>query len=217
MYSIFLVFEYFENDLGSLLDRMKRPFSESEIKCILNQLLLGVEFLHKNFIIHRDIKLSNLLMNNLGNIVLADFGLAREYSHPLESHTSKVVTLWYRAPELIFGSKKYHSSIDIWSIGCIFGELLLHYPLFPANNEFELLEMIYNFLGSINNDLWPGFTRLTFIKSSKFDIIFNKFNQKCTNNNFIPEINFKFKNYKNNYLLLDLLKKLLFYDPFDKN
>ena len=84
---------------------------------------------------------------NLGQIVLCDWGLARLFANPLKQHTSKVVTLWYRAPELLFGSKVYHTAVDMWAIGCIFAELLKHQPLLPGKNEMHQLQLIYELLG----------------------------------------------------------------------
>ena len=104
---IFLVFEYCEHDLSSLLTAFKNPFSESEIKCLIIQLLSALEYVHENYIIHRDIKLSNLLYNNQGVLKIADFGLARSYSDPPVLMTRTVVTLWYRSPELLLGDTDY--------------------------------------------------------------------------------------------------------------
>lgn len=119
--NIFLVFDYCSHDLATLIDRMTRPFTEAEVKRILLQLLSAVDYLHRNFIIHRDLKLSNLLIDDRGRLKLADFGLARLFGNPLTAMTPKVVTLWYRAPELLFGTDKYHSAVDMWAVGCIFG------------------------------------------------------------------------------------------------
>lgn len=119
--NIFLVFDYCSHDLATLIDRMTRPFSESEVKRIMLQLLSATEYLHRNFIIHRDLKLSNLLIDSSGRLQLADFGLARLFSNPLVAMTPKVVTLWYRAPELLLGTDKYHSAVDMWAVGAIFG------------------------------------------------------------------------------------------------
>ncbi|CAK0810147.1 unnamed protein product [Prorocentrum cordatum] len=132
--SIFLVFEYCEHDVGALLDLMERPFAQAEVKCLVIQLLKAVERLHASFVIHRDIKLSNLLLTNKGQLKLADFGLAREFSDPPEPCTVNVVTLWYRAPELLFGAR-HTTAVDVWSIGANFGELLNKRPLMPGRAE----------------------------------------------------------------------------------
>jgi len=157
--SIFLVFEFCENDFASILDKIPRPFSESEVKLIMIQLLSAVKYLHENFVLHRDIKLSNLLMKD-GNVKLADFGLARLFGNPLRPYTPKVVTLWYRPPELLLGSETYHTAADMWAVGCVFGELLQHKPLLPGRTELEQLDLIFKLLGSPNVRIWPGFDKL---------------------------------------------------------
>ncbi|KAF2070910.1 hypothetical protein CYY_007776 [Polysphondylium violaceum] len=158
--SIYLVFEYIEHDFAALIDFNNKPFKESEIKCFLLQLLRGIEYLHSHYIIHRDLKCSNLLYSDSGYLKLADFGLARKFGYPIDNITPKVVTLWYRAPELLLGAEKYSSSVDIWSIGCIFGELLLGYPLASAKNEIDQIRQIFDLLGDPNEIIWPGFSSL---------------------------------------------------------
>ena len=201
---IFLVFEYYEHDLSYIINNMKKTFQICEIKCIMLQLLNAIEYSHKLFVIHRDIKLSNILYNNKGKIVLADWGLARLYSHPLKIHTSNVVTLWYRAPELLFGCQKYHTAIDIWAIGCIFAELLKNKPLLPGKNEIEQVQLIYKLLGTPNNNIYPGWKRLPNIKKN----IYKNIDQKKYKYN---EIDQKFNIF--GHLCLDLIKKFLAYDP----
>ena len=110
--SIFLVMEYCENDLVSV----EKQFNESETKCIMLQLFKGLAYLHANYHIHRDLKLSNLLMNHKGLLKIADFGLARAFGYPLKAMTPNVVTLWYRAPELLLNSKYQTVGIDIWLV-----------------------------------------------------------------------------------------------------
>ncbi|XP_063468643.1 cyclin-dependent kinase 10 isoform X2 [Symphalangus syndactylus] len=112
--SIFLVMGYCEQDLASLLENMPTPFSEAQVKCIVLQVLRGLQYLHRNFIIHRDLKVSNLLMTDKGCVKTADFGLARAYGVPVKPMTPKVVTLWYRAPELLLGTTTQTTSIDMW-------------------------------------------------------------------------------------------------------
>ena len=107
------------------------------------QLLRGVAHLHDNWIIHRDLKTSNLLLSHKGVLKIADFGLAREYGSPLKEYTAVVVTLWYRCPELLLATKKYSTGVDIWSVGCIFGELMLMKALFPGKNEKDQLDKIF--------------------------------------------------------------------------
>lgn len=166
--SIFLVMEYCEQDLASLLDNMMKPFSEAEVKCITMQLLNGLKFLHESFIVHRDLKVSNLLMTDKGILKIADFGLARTHGLPATNMTPRVVTLWYRAPELLFGSKTHGAGIDMWATGCILAELLAHKPLFPGKSEMEMIEMIIEMLGSPSEAIWPGFSELPAIKSIYF-------------------------------------------------
>lgn len=115
---IYLVMEYCEQDLASLLDNLEKPFTESEVKCIIIQLLRGLQYLHDNFIIHRDIKVSNLLLTDEGCLKIADFGLARTFSVPSKSMTPNLVTLWYRPPELLLGSTYQTTAVDMWAAGC---------------------------------------------------------------------------------------------------
>lgn len=121
---------------------MLDAFSPSEIKTLLLQLTSAVDYLHSNWILHRDLKTSNLLMNNRGQMKVADFGMARYYGDPPPKLTQLVVTLWYRAPELLLGAEKYGAEIDLWSIGCIFGELLTKNPLLQGKNEVDQLSKV---------------------------------------------------------------------------
>lgn len=145
--SIFISMEYCEQDLASLLDNMTQPFSEAQSKCIILQVLNGLKYLHTHFIIHRDLKVSNLLLTDKGCIKIADFGLARLFSNSETKMTPNVVTLWYRAPELLFGATNHSTAIDMWAAGCILGELLLHKPLLPGKTEIQQIEMIIELLG----------------------------------------------------------------------
>ncbi|XP_022199786.1 cyclin-dependent kinase 10-like [Nilaparvata lugens] len=158
--SIFLAMEYCEQDLASLLDNMQNPFSESQVKCIMLQVLKGLKYLHQNFIVHRDLKVSNLLMTDKGCVKIADFGLARWFSLPVRPMTPKVVTLWYRAPELLLQARTQTTSVDMWAAGCILGELLGHQPLLPGTSEIAQLEQIVDLLGTPSDAIWPEYSSL---------------------------------------------------------
>uniref|UniRef100_A0A5S6KSK6 Folliculin n=1 Tax=Xenopus tropicalis TaxID=8364 RepID=A0A5S6KSK6_XENTR len=161
--SIFLVMGYCEQDLASLLENMQTPFSEAQVKCICFQLLTGLQYLHESFIVHRDLKVSNLLMTDKGCVKIADFGLARAFSIPAKQMTPKVVTLWYRAPELLLGSTTQTTAIDMWAVGCILAELLAHKPLLPGGSEIQQIDLIIQLLGTPNENIWPGFSNLPLV------------------------------------------------------
>lgn len=153
--------EYVEHDLKSLLTSMKEPFLISEIKTIMIQILSATEHMHSNWIIHRDLKTTNVLMTNRGQVKIADFGLARFFSEPAPTNlTQLVVTLWYRAPEILLGSKSYSSKVDIWSIGCIFAELISHDALLKGRSEIDQIGKIFDFFGAPTRDSWPEFNEL---------------------------------------------------------
>lgn len=158
--NIFLVLEFVEHDLKSILEDMPEPFLASEVKTLLLQLASGVAYLHDHWILHRDLKSSNLLLNNRGQLKIADFGMARYVGDPPPSLTQLVVTLWYRAPELLLGTKTYGPAIDMWSVGCIFGEILTREPLLPGKNEVDTLTKIFELCGIPSDESWPGFRRL---------------------------------------------------------
>ncbi|KAJ4342287.1 hypothetical protein N0V87_001273 [Didymella glomerata] len=155
-----LVMEFLEHDLKTLQEDMHDPFVASEVKTLLRQLTSGVAFLHENHIMHRDLKTSNILLNNRGQLKLADFGMAR-YIPPVDAPlTQLVVTLWYRAPELLLGTPNYEPEIDMWSVGCIMGELLLKQPILPGTNEVDQLSRVFSLCGLPEEKRWPGFWRL---------------------------------------------------------
>lgn len=165
--SIFLVLEFVEHDLKGILEDMPEPFLSSEVKRLLLQLTSGVSYLHENWILHRDLKTSNLLLNNRGQLKIADFGMARYVGDPPPKLTQLVVTLWYRAPELLLGTKTYDAAVDMWSVGCIFGELITREPLLQGTNEVDQMSKIFELCGVPTEESWPGFRRLPNARSLK--------------------------------------------------
>lgn len=145
--SVFMVFEYVEFDLSALILSMKY-MSSDHIRCYMKQLLSGIFYMHKQKILHRDLKTANILITRGNVLKIGDWGLARSVHTNLQRLTPKVVTLWYRAPELLLETKKYGPEIDLWSVGCIFGEMACGQAILPGCNELEQLEKIYQLCGN---------------------------------------------------------------------
>ncbi|XP_071697046.1 probable serine/threonine-protein kinase At1g54610 isoform X2 [Rutidosis leptorrhynchoides] len=153
--SLYLVFEYMEHDLTGLASSPGVKFTEPQVKCYMKQLLSGLDHCHSRGVLHRDIKGPNLLIDNNGILKIADFGLATFFGHrenvPL---TSRVVTLWYRPPELLLGATNYGVAVDLWSTGCILGELYAGKPIMPGRTEVEQLHKIFKLCGSPSDEYW---------------------------------------------------------------
>jgi cyclin-dependent kinase len=156
-----LVFEFLDQDLKKYLDACGENGLElPRVKSFLYQLLQGVAFCHDHRVLHRDLKPQNLLINTEGQLKLADFGLARAFGIPVRNYTHEVVTLWYRAPDVLMGSQTYSTQVDIWSIGCIFAEMSNGRPMFPGSSEKDQLHKIFRTLGTPNLENWPGMAEL---------------------------------------------------------
>ncbi|KAB7507948.1 Cyclin-dependent kinase 2 [Armadillidium nasatum] len=154
-------------DLKKLFDAgPKEGLPLNLVRSYMHQLLDGIAFCHSHRILHRDLKPQNLLIDNEGSIKLADFGLARAFGLPVRAYTHEVITLWYRAPEILLGSKSYCISVDIWSLGCIFAEMMTKKPLFPGDSEIDQLFRIFRILGTPTEKDWPGVSLLPDFKSS---------------------------------------------------
>ncbi|XP_027916714.1 probable serine/threonine-protein kinase At1g54610 [Vigna unguiculata] len=154
-YSLYLVFRYMHSDLTTIISRPTDKLTEPQIKCYMQQLLLGLQHCHERGVMHRDIKPSNLLVDKKGVLKIADFGLANSFAmKPEGPFTNRVVTLWYRAPELLLGSTDYGYEIDLWSAGCLLAEMFLGRPLMPGRTEVEQLHMIFKLCGTPSADYW---------------------------------------------------------------
>eukprot|EP01113_Clastostelium_recurvatum_P022403 TRINITY_DN2671_c0_g1_i2.p1 TRINITY_DN2671_c0_g1~~TRINITY_DN2671_c0_g1_i2.p1 ORF type:complete len:305 (+),score=71.09 TRINITY_DN2671_c0_g1_i2:177-1091(+) len=155
-----LIFEFLDQDLKKYMDSVNKKLNPLLIKSYLYQILLGLNYCHARRIMHRDLKPQNILIDREGGLKLADFGLARAFTVPIRAYTHEVVTLWYRAPEILLGSRHYAAPMDMWSIGCIFAELLTRDPLFPGDSEIDQLYRIFRSLGTPNETVWPGVSEL---------------------------------------------------------
>ncbi|CAG9840479.1 unnamed protein product [Diabrotica balteata] len=159
--SVVLVMEYLPMSLYEILKNKELTLTLGQIKTYLKMLLRGINYMHHNHIMHRDIKPANLLISKKGILKIADFGLARIYDHEkrrLYSH--QVATRWYRAPELLYGSRTYNMAVDMWSVGCILAEMIMRKPLFPGETDIEQLAIVLGTLGTPNSETWPGLTQL---------------------------------------------------------
>ena len=180
-----MVFQYMDHDLTGVLSQTQFMFNDAQLKSLCQQMLAGLSYLHHKGVIHRDIKGSNILVNSRGELKLADFGLARFYQKRRQSdYTNRVITLWYRPPELLFGTTIYGPEVDMWSAGyaiylfpsfftliarfmihyrddrCIMLELFTKKPVFQGTDEIHQLDVIYKVLGTPTPERWPGVTTM---------------------------------------------------------
>lgn len=157
-----LVFEYMLSDLSEVIRNSDQPITEAQVKSYMKMLLHGVAFCHENSIMHRDLKPANLLISSTGHLKICDFGLARVFDKYQSNrlYTAQVATRWYRAPELLYCASKYDEGVDLWAVGCIFGELLNKSPLFAGDTDIEQLSLVIRALGTPNETIWPSLTEL---------------------------------------------------------
>jgi cyclin-dependent kinase 12/13 len=153
--NVFMVFEYLEYDLTGVLETPEIRLSQDHIKSWSQQLLSGVHYMHTNKVIHRDLKASNLLINRKGELKIADWGLARSWNSEMKRLTNKVITLWYRPPELLLGCIEYTPKIDMWSVGCIIAEMFRRSAFLKGRNEAHQLELIFKVCGTPDKANWP--------------------------------------------------------------
>nr|DBA24562.1 TPA: hypothetical protein GDO54_012195 [Pyxicephalus adspersus] len=203
--SIFLVFDFCEHDLAGLLSNTHVKFTLAEIKKVMQMLLNGIFYIHKNKIFHRDLKPANLLITRDGVLKLADLGLARSFSldekRQQNRFTNRVVTLWYRPPELLLGERDYGPPIDLWGAGCIMAEMWTRMPIMPGNTEQHQLTLISQLCGSITSKVWPNVDKYELYQKLELPK-----GQK-------RKVKDRLKAYVKDAYALDLIDKLIVLDP----
>jgi len=158
--NVFMVFEYLEYDLTGIIESPEIKISQDHIKSWSKQLLSGVHYMHVNKIIHRDLKSSNLLINKRGELKIADWGLARSWNKEMKRLTNRVITLWYRPPELLLGCNQYTTKIDMWSVGCIIAEMFRRGGLLKGSTEANQLDLIFKTMGHPTREDWPDIDKM---------------------------------------------------------
>lgn len=200
---LYLVFEYLDLDLKKYMEAIPKEhgLGPDIVKKFMLQLVKGTRYCHSHRILHRDLKPQNLLIDKEGNLKLADFGLARAFGVPLRTYTHEVVTLWYRAPEVLLGARQYSTGVDMWSIGCIFAEMAMRQPLFPGDSEIDEIFRIFRLLGTPNEHVWAGVMSLPDFKTT-----FPQWSRKP-----LDQVVTRLDSYG-----LDLLERLITYDPLNR-
>lgn len=195
-----LVFDFVDCDLKRFME--SNVLNEQQVRHVLYQLLLSLEYCHARRVVHRDLKPQNILVERDGlGIKLADFGLARVYNYPMREYTHEIITLWYRAPEVLLGTVQYFPTVDMWSVGCIFYELAHKKCLFCGDSEIDQLFKIFRVMGTPTEANWPGVASLKDYKPTFPKWTGGELEGLCTK--FGPEG-------------VDLIKKLLVYDPAER-
>lgn len=157
---LYLIFEFVEQDMKAYLENLSGAPSAIVVKKLMYQLLSGLHHCHRRCILHRDLKPQNLLIGKDDTLRIADFGLGRQHGIPIQPFTHEVVTLWYRAPEILLGTPKYSGAVDMWSVGCIFAEFFTREAIFMGDCEIDQLFQIFRTLGTPDNKTWPGVEEL---------------------------------------------------------
>lgn len=210
----YTVSPYMSSDLVGLLENPKIKLNLPEIKCLMIQLLKGIQYIHENHYLHRDIKAANILIDSNGVLKIADFGLARNYHGSVpklnqgpgggeKNYTALVVTRWYRPPELLLGERKYTTAVDIWGVGCVFGELFIHRPILAGQSDSQQAQIIFDLVGPPNQINWSDAAKLP--NKNDFSI-----GLRCKRT-----LESRFLNYLNNDGV-DLLSGLLSLDPYKR-
>ena len=164
---ILLIFDLWRTDLKNYIyDEHSKYLSMKIVKKIMKELLEAIMFCHQNRVFHRDLKPNNILLDETDTVKLADFGLARAFWLPMKDYTHEVVTLWYRAPEILLGDNNYSLPVDIWACGVIFYEMAHTEPFFYEHSEIGVLFKIFQLFGTPTNSQWEGVEDLKYYKAT---------------------------------------------------
>ncbi|QNP96934.1 YALIA101S01e01112g1_1 [Yarrowia lipolytica] len=168
---VFMIFGYMSHDLSGILAQPNVRLEEGHIKFLFHQILSGLTYIHQRGILHRDIKGSNILVDGDGNLKLADFGLSRtiDPSNKRARYSNRVITLWYRPPELLFGATLYDGAVDNWGAGCLLVELYSRLAVFRGADEINQLDCIFDIMGTPTNEYWPDLESLPWFEMLKFN------------------------------------------------
>ncbi|CAK85489.1 unnamed protein product (macronuclear) [Paramecium tetraurelia] len=201
---LYLIFDFVDLDLKKYMESVPQ-LDRVQVKKFIHQMLQALNYCHQNRVIHRDLKPQNILVDiKQQNTQIADFGLARAFGLPLKTYTHEVITLWYRAPEILLGQRQYSTPVDIWSLGCIFAEMAQKRPLFCGDSEIDQLFKIFKIMGTPKESTWPGVSTLPDFKST--------FPRWPTPTNPAATLGRDITNLCP--LGLDLLAKMIVYDPY---
>lgn len=197
---LYLIFEFLSMDLKKYMDSLpsEKMLDPELVRSYMYQITAAILFCHRRRVLHRDLKPQNLLINKDGLIKVADFGLGRSFGIPVRNYTHEIVTLWYRAPEVLLGSTRYSCPVDVWSLGCIFAEMMTRKPLFQGDSEIDQLFRMFRILKTPTEDIWPGVTQMPDYKPT-FPC-WTQYNLKQQVKNM-------------DSAAFDLLQKTLIYDP----
>lgn len=211
----YTVSPYMTSDLVGLLENPNIQLKLSQIKCFMQQLLTGIQYIHESKYLHRDIKAANILINSDGILKIADFGLARNYHGHRPTlgsgpgggerlYTGLVVTRWYRPPEILLGERKYTTAVDIWGVGCVFGELFHKKPILSGKSDSHQCQLVFQLVGPPTNEEWPDSSNLP----NRNDLTIGLTCRRSLESRFMPLMN--------DALAVDLLSKMLTLDPYKR-
>ncbi|KAG2219107.1 hypothetical protein INT45_009774 [Circinella minor] len=216
--SVYIVSEYLDMDLRRYMNDVGRKgMTPAHIKSYMHQLLCGLQYCHSHRILHRDLKPQNLLIDSTGKLIIADLGLSRVFGVPMRTYTHQVITLWYRPPEILLGAQFYSTAVDMWSVGCIFAEMMTLRPIFPGDSQIDELFRIFQLLGTPTEDIWPGVSTLP-----DFNVTFPGWKRRNLREEFqkynsflqLKELYNDPEQYEQSFThAFDLINKLLEYDP----